>query len=45
MKIENTIPCITSRDSRVDIEFPWAQPDKPEYVFVPNKEFPNEELN
>jgi hypothetical protein len=32
----------TSRDSRVFIEFPWAQPDKPEYVFVPTEEFPNE---
>jgi hypothetical protein len=35
----------TSRDSRVDIEFPWTQPEKPEYVFVPTEEFPNEELN
>lgn len=35
----------TSYDSRVNIEFPWTQPDKPEYVFVPNEEFPNEELN
>ena len=34
----------TSRDSRVDIEFPWVQPDKPIYVFEPTKEFPNEEL-
>jgi hypothetical protein len=32
----------TSRDSRVNIEFPWTQPDKPEYVFVPTKEYPNE---
>lgn len=35
----------TSRDSRVNITFPWTQPDKPEYVFVPTEEFPNEELN
>lgn len=34
----------TSCDSRVNIEFPWTQPDEPEYVFVPNEEFPNEEL-
>jgi hypothetical protein len=34
----------TSRDSRVNITFPWTQPDKPEYVFVPTEEFPNEEL-
>lgn len=32
----------TSRDSRVNIEFPWTQPDSPEYVFVPTEEFPNE---
>lgn len=35
----------TSCDSRVNITFPWNQPDKPEYVFVPNEEFPNEELD
>lgn len=35
----------TSRGSRVNIEFPWTQPNEPEYVFVPNEEFPNEELN
>ena len=34
----------TSRDSRVNITFPWTQPDKPEYVFVPTKQFPTEEL-
>jgi hypothetical protein len=34
----------TSRDSRVNIEFPWSQPDKPEYVFVPTEQFPNEKL-
>jgi hypothetical protein len=34
----------TSRDSRVDIEFPWTQPEKPEYVFVPTEDFPTEEL-
>lgn len=32
----------TSGESRVSIEFPWTQPDKPEYVFVPTAEFPNE---
>ena len=32
----------TSRDSRVNIEFPWTQPDKREYVFVPTEEYPNE---
>ncbi len=40
-------PCkiyFTSRGSRVNIEFPWTQPDKPEYVFRPTEEFPNEEL-
>jgi hypothetical protein len=35
----------TGRGSRVNIEFPWTQPDKPEYVFVPTEEFPNEELD
>lgn len=35
----------TSHGSRVNIEFPWTQPDKPEYVFVPTEEFPNEELD
>lgn len=34
----------TSRDSRVNIEFPWTQPDKPEYVFVPTKKFPHEKI-
>jgi len=32
----------TSRDSRVNITFPWTQPDSPEYVFVPNELYPNE---
>lgn len=32
----------TSRESRVEITFPWEQPDKAEYVFVPTKQFPNE---
>jgi hypothetical protein len=32
----------TSSGSRVNIEFPWTQPDTPEYVFVPTEEFPNE---
>jgi hypothetical protein len=35
----------TSSDSRVNITFPWTQPDKPEYVFVPTDAFPNEELD
>lgn len=35
----------TSRDSRIDITFPWTQPDEREYVFVPTEEFPNEELD
>jgi hypothetical protein len=35
----------TGYGSRVNIEFPWTQPDKPEYVFVPTEEFPNEELD
>jgi hypothetical protein len=35
----------TGSGGRVNIEFPWTQPDKPEYVFVPTEEFPNEELN
>lgn len=34
----------TSRDSRVNVEFPWTQPDSPEYIFRPSEEFPNEEL-
>ncbi len=34
----------TSRESRVNITFPWTQPDQSEYVFVPTEEFPNEEL-
>lgn len=34
----------TSRDSRVNIEFPWTQPDSPEYIFRPSEEFPNENL-
>lgn len=34
----------TSRESRVNITFPWTQPDQREYVFVPTEEFPNEEL-
>jgi hypothetical protein len=32
----------TSSESRVFIEFPWTQPEKPEYVFVPTEQFPNE---
>jgi len=35
----------TSRNSRVNIDFPWMQPEKSEYVFVPNEEFPNEVLD
>lgn len=34
----------TNHESRVNIEFPWVQPDKPEYVFVPDEKFPNEVL-
>jgi hypothetical protein len=34
----------TSRESRVNITFPWTQPVQHEYVFVPTEEFPNEEL-
>jgi len=34
----------TGRGSRVNITFPWTQPDQSEYVFVPTEEFPNEEL-
>lgn len=34
----------TSRGSSVNIEFPWTQPENPEYQFVPNEEFPNEVL-
>lgn len=34
----------TSRESRVNITFPWTQPDQREHVFVPTEEFPNEEL-
>ena len=32
----------TSKDSFVDIEFPWNQPKHPEYVFCPTEQFPNE---
>jgi hypothetical protein len=35
----------TGSGSRVNIEFPWTQPDSPEYIFVPTEQFPNEELN
>ena len=35
----------TSRDSRVNIEFPWTQPDQSECVFVPTEEFSNENLD
>lgn len=34
----------TSKDSFVNIEFPWTAPDKPEYRFVPNEQYPNEEI-
>ncbi len=34
----------TSFDSRVNVEFPWTQPDKPEFQFVPNEKFPHEVL-
>lgn len=33
----------TNRNSRVYIDFPYVKPEKPEYVFVPTDEFPNEE--
>lgn len=33
-----------SPDSRVNITFPWTQPDKPEYVFVPTDRYPHEVL-
>lgn len=32
----------TSRDSRVNITFPYTKPESPEYVFVPTTEFPDE---
>jgi hypothetical protein len=32
----------TGSGSRVNIEFPWTQPDEREYVFAPTEEFPNE---
>lgn len=34
----------TSRDSRVNITFPYEVPERPEYVFLPTAEFPNEVL-
>ena len=34
----------TCKESSVNIDFPWTQPEKPEYVFEPTDEFPNEEL-
>lgn len=33
------------RESAVDITFPYTPPKKPEYVFVPNNEYPNETLD
>lgn len=35
----------TNKNSFVVIDFPWLQPEKPEYIFVPTEEFPNEELS
>lgn len=35
----------TGSGSSVNIDFPWTQPDQPEYVFRPTKQFPNEELD
>lgn len=32
----------TSRDSRVNITFPYTKPESPEYIFVPTTEFPDE---
>ena len=34
----------TSSNSRVNINFPWTQPDNPEYVFVPSEDYPKQEL-
>lgn len=34
----------TSYDSRVPVTFPYTPPDKPQYVFRPTPEFPNEVL-
>ena len=34
----------TSKGSRVYITFPYAKPERPEYVFSPTDEFPNEVL-
>ena len=35
----------TGTGSAVDITFPYSPPEKPEYVFVPTEQFPNESLN
>jgi hypothetical protein len=34
----------TSKGSRVYINFPYTKPERPEYVFMPSDEFPNEVL-
>lgn len=36
--------CFTSYESRVPVTFPYVVPEKPEYVFRPTEQFPNEEL-
>jgi hypothetical protein len=35
----------TSRESCVEVTFPWTRPDSPEYRFRPTEAFPNEELS
>lgn len=34
----------TSYESRVPVTFPYVVPEKPEYVFRPTEQFPNEEI-
>jgi hypothetical protein len=34
----------TSVDSLMTIEFPWTNPEHPEYVFSPTEEFPDEQV-
>lgn len=36
--------CFTSYESRVPVTFPYVVPEKPEYVFRPTEQFPNEDL-
>lgn len=35
----------TSHESRVPVTFPYTPPEKPEYVFRPTEQFPNEVLD